>query len=173
MDCDTISTGDDGRHPVVARVTIVNFRGHILLDTYVQPKAEVTDYRTVDHGITAAHLENAPDFETVQQEVAALLKDRVLVGHELGRQLKLFQHSHPPQLRRDTSSYRDIVALVPGETRPTLKQLAATLFGITINKKQNSTAEAATMAMLLFRKFKKQWESFEGRKKTLSTKKSK
>ena len=38
------------------RVSLVNFRGTVVLDTYVCPTMPVTDYRTATTGIEAAHL---------------------------------------------------------------------------------------------------------------------
>ena len=47
------------------------------------------DYRTAVSGILPKHLKRALPFSTVQREVAALLKGRVLVGHAVHNDLKV------------------------------------------------------------------------------------
>lgn len=44
------------RYSVSRRVSLVNYRGTAVLDVYVQPTMEVTDYRTSTTGIEAKHL---------------------------------------------------------------------------------------------------------------------
>ena len=39
-----------------SRVSIVNFRGNVILDTFVAPTMQVSDYRTTTTGIEACHL---------------------------------------------------------------------------------------------------------------------
>lgn len=92
---------------IIRRVAIVDYRGQTLLDTYVQPTMQVSDYRTSTTGIEAAHLEpstciqvpyswrssltsfnlfrtaNARRFTDVQNQVANLIKTKILVGHAL------------------------------------------------------------------------------------------
>ncbi len=41
---------------VFRRVSLVGYRGNILLDVYVRPTMPVTDYRTAATGIEAGHL---------------------------------------------------------------------------------------------------------------------
>jgi RNA exonuclease 4 len=42
----------------LARVTIVDFNGAVLLDTFVSPTLPVVDYRTRVHGIQKSDLDN-------------------------------------------------------------------------------------------------------------------
>lgn len=41
---------------ISSRVSIVNFRGNVILDTFVAPTMQVSDYRTSTTGIEACHL---------------------------------------------------------------------------------------------------------------------
>ena len=41
----------DGTKEALARVSIVNFNGHVIYDKYVQPEGRVTQYRTWVSGI--------------------------------------------------------------------------------------------------------------------------
>jgi DNA polymerase III epsilon subunit-like protein len=75
----------------VARVSIVNYHGHVLLDTFVQPKETVADFRTWISGIREEDLVGAPDFESVQKQVSDLVEGRILVGHAIDNDLKVSQ----------------------------------------------------------------------------------
>lgn len=41
---------------VSSRVSVVDFRGNVILDTFVAPTMQVSDYRTTTTGIEACHL---------------------------------------------------------------------------------------------------------------------
>ena len=56
MDCKLVGGGEGGLNDIVARVTIVNHDGILLLDRYVKPGETVTNYRTATTGITASDL---------------------------------------------------------------------------------------------------------------------
>ena len=50
IDCEMV--GVNKTEDSLARVSIVNYNGHILYDKYVRPEGTVTDYRTWVSGIT-------------------------------------------------------------------------------------------------------------------------
>ena len=52
IDCEMVGVGPGGIRSALARVSIVNFHGHVILDTFVKPIEAVTDYRTSVSGIT-------------------------------------------------------------------------------------------------------------------------
>jgi RNA exonuclease 4 len=45
IDCEMVGVGQDGKKSILARVSIVNYFGDILYDTFVAPRKAVTDYR--------------------------------------------------------------------------------------------------------------------------------
>ena len=53
MDCEMVGMGHKGSISMLGRVALVNHQGHVLLDTMVEPLAEVTDYRTKYSGLKA------------------------------------------------------------------------------------------------------------------------
>ncbi|KAI9260786.1 hypothetical protein BY458DRAFT_439940 [Sporodiniella umbellata] len=57
IDCEMVGVGPGGVDSALARVSIVNFNGAVLLDVYVKPLEKVTDYRTHVSGIQREHLE--------------------------------------------------------------------------------------------------------------------
>jgi len=59
MDCEMVGVGE-GEHEssALARVSIVNFHGHCVLDCFVQPKEKVTDWRTWVSGVSPKDMVN-------------------------------------------------------------------------------------------------------------------
>lgn len=53
-----VGVGPGGIDSALARVSIVNFTGAVLLDAYVKTMERVTDYRTHVSGIERKHLES-------------------------------------------------------------------------------------------------------------------
>ena len=69
---------------------MVNSDGSVLMDEYVQPQEAVTDYRTAVSGILPSHLkEGAISMQEAQQQVANVLKGRILVGHSVHHDLQV------------------------------------------------------------------------------------
>lgn len=58
-------------------------------DKHVTPNERVTDFRTFVSGVKANHLKGGLRLRQCQEEVAVILKDRVLVGHALHNDLKV------------------------------------------------------------------------------------
>ncbi|KAJ2060399.1 3'-5' exonuclease [Coemansia sp. S146] len=157
IDCEMVGAGLKGSRSMLARVSIVNYYGHVILDTYVKPLEPVTDYRTWVSGIRKADLAHGRAFKVVQEEVADLVKDRVLVGHAIKNDLAALMISHPPLLIRDTSRYPEFKKLNKGAA-PALRKLAASLLSITIQEGEHSSVTDAKTTMLLYRKVKDEWE---------------
>ena len=62
MDCEMVGVGQGGKDSVLARVSIVNLYGRCIYDKYVQPKEQVTDFRTQFSGIRPENLKNGRIF---------------------------------------------------------------------------------------------------------------
>jgi RNA exonuclease 4 len=84
-----VGLGPLGSESALARVSLVNYHGHTLLDTFVQPQERVTDYRTWVSGIREEDILSAPQFEVVQKQVAELVEGRVLIGHAISNDTKV------------------------------------------------------------------------------------
>lgn len=74
MDCEMVGVGLNGQDDMLARVSIVNKRGEVLLDKFVKPQEAVTDYRTSVSGIRPHDIVNGEDFKSVQEEVVQMLQ---------------------------------------------------------------------------------------------------
>ena len=103
IDCEMVGVSHqkngDGHHlkdgrlkDALARVSVVNSLGEVLLDRYCLPKEEIIDYRTQFSGIRMEDLEGASDFETVQAEVLrCLYKCTTIVGHSIENDFKVLK----------------------------------------------------------------------------------
>lgn len=154
-----VGVGPKGSESVLARVSIVNWHGYTLLDRFVKPKEQVTDYRTFVSGIRAKDLRGAPSFDAVQLEVAEMIKGRVLVGHAIQNDLKAILLDHPRRMIRDTATFQPLRDLAQTKF-PGLRKLATIVLGIDIQKKgqEHSSVEDARTTMAIFRTQKEAWE---------------
>ncbi|KAH7354953.1 ribonuclease H-like domain-containing protein [Rhexocercosporidium sp. MPI-PUGE-AT-0058] len=153
IDCEMVGVGEDGTQSVLARVSIVNFHGTQVYDSFVKPKEFVTDWRTHVSGVSPKNMTTARDFEVVQKEVAEILQDRVLIGHAIKNDLAAMMLGHPRKDIRDTSRYSGFRKYNNGRT-PSLRKLAKELLGVDIQGGEHSSIEDARATMLLFRRHK-------------------
>ncbi|KAL2070480.1 hypothetical protein VTL71DRAFT_13506 [Oculimacula yallundae] len=153
IDCEMVGVGEGGLQSVLARVSIVNFHGAQVYDSFVKPKEFVTDWRTYVSGVSPKNMTTARDFEVVQQEVAEILQDRVLIGHAIKNDLAAMMLGHPRKDIRDTSRYSGFRKYNGGRI-PSLKKLAKELLGVDIQGGEHSSIEDARATMLLFRRHK-------------------
>lgn len=157
MDCEFVGVGPEGSESALARVSLVNYYGHVVFDSFVKPQEKVTDWRTWVSGVSAKHMESAITFEEAQAVVAKLLDKKVLVGHAVHHDLESLFLSHPRLQLRDTSTYKPFRELSMGKT-PALKKLALHFLEVEIQKAEHSSVEDARATMLLFRTHRKQFE---------------
>ncbi|KAI9757579.1 MAG: 3'-5' exonuclease [Chaenotheca gracillima] len=158
MDCEMVGVGPDGEESALARVSIVNFHGEQVYDSFVQPKEYVTDWRTSVSGIAPKHMPDARSLEAVQKDVVNLLDGRILVGHAVHHDLEALFLSHPRGSLRDTSRHAPFRKLAGGRT-PGLRKLSKDLLGIDIQGGEHSSVEDARACMLLFRRNKDAFEA--------------
>ncbi|KAL8706016.1 MAG: hypothetical protein Q9201_000901 [Fulgogasparrea decipioides] len=158
IDCEMVGVGPATENEsVLARVSIVNYHGHQVYDSFVQTKEPVTDYRTFVSGITPKLLQEARTFETVQADVAGLLDGKILIGHSVKHDLEALLLGHPKRDIRDTSRHPAYRQIAGGKT-PGLKRLAKEVLGVDIQGGEHSSIEDARAAMLLFRREKEGFE---------------
>lgn len=155
LDCEMVGTGPPpASDNVLARVSIVNYHGEQIYDSYVQslPDVQVTDYRTFVSGIRPEHMrpDVARPFAEVQKEVAQLLDGKILVGHALKNDLDVLILSHPKRDIRDTARHAPFRKTSMGRA-PALRKLAKELLGMEIQGGEHSSVEDARATMLLFR----------------------
>ncbi|KAH8270567.1 hypothetical protein KR018_011668 [Drosophila ironensis] len=164
MDCEMVGVGYMGQYDMLARVSIVNSVGEVLLDKHVKPRRTVTDYRTRVSGIRPHDIANGEDFHLVQNEVVQLLQGRILVGHGLCHDLAVLDIRHPFEHIRDTSRYKPLCELVSAGRTPSLKSLAMAILGMEIQTGEHNSVEDARAAMNIYNRIADDWEKHLGRK---------
>ena len=158
IDCEMVGVGPTPNiDSALARVSVVNFHGEQLYDSFVLPKEAVTDFRTAVSGITPQLLRWARTLEVVQADIVKLLDGKILVGHAIRHDLDALMLGHPKRDIRDTSRYPPFRALAKGRT-PGLKRLAKEILGVEIQGGEHSSVEDARATMLLFRREKDGFE---------------
>ncbi|KAG8739104.1 3'-5' exonuclease [Ceratobasidium sp. 414] len=122
-----VGVGEDGKESSLARASVVDYHGRVVLDEFVQQRERVTDYRTQYSGVRPEDMINgerlsvivychilsdtsdkpAKSFGEIQARVAELLApaDRILVGHALSNDLAALLLTHPAFRTRDTQLY--------------------------------------------------------------------
>jgi len=157
IDCEMVGVGDDGSESSLARVSAVNFHGAVLLDEFVRQRERVVDYRTEVSGVREKDMIKALPFAEVQDRVANLLKDRVLVGHAVFNDLKALLLSHPRNAIRDTQQCAGRHKLM--KTRyPALRKLVQQELETTIQSGEHSSVTDARATMALYRLHRKEWD---------------
>ena len=158
IDCEMVGVGPNpADESALARVSVVNYHGVQLYDSFVLPKEAVTDYRTAVSGITPLLLRSARTFEEVQRDVAKLMDGRIVIGHSIQHDLNALMLGHPRREQRDTSRYQPFRQFAAGRT-PSLKKLAEMVLGVQVQRGEHSSVEDARVAMWLYRREKAGFE---------------
>jgi RNA exonuclease 4 len=159
LDCEMVGYGPTpDKDSQLARVSLVDYHGHQLYDSFVKPEVPITDYRTHITGITEETLKSARPFKEVKEDVATLLSGRIVVAHAIKNDLDVLMLSHPKRDIRDTSRHPAFRALSAGKA-PSLRKLAKELLGLEIQTGAHSSVEDARTCMLLFKQEKMAFES--------------
>ncbi|EGE84806.1 3'-5' exonuclease [Blastomyces dermatitidis] len=164
IDCEMVGVGPNpDRDSALARVSIVNYNGEQVYDSFVRPKEAVTDWRTHISGVSEKHMADAREFEVVQKDVAGILDGCILIGHAVRNDLDALLLSHPKRDIRDTSKHPPYRRIAGGSS-PRLKILASELLGLEIQGAAHSSVEDAQATMLLFRRDKEAFEREHAKK---------
>jgi RNA exonuclease 4 len=158
MDCEMVGVGSGGLTSVLARVSLVNFNGAVILDEYVLPQEAVVDYRTAVSGITPKLLkENGVPFKEVQQKVADIIKDKIIIGHALKNDFNALMLDHPRRLIRDTARYKPLKNQKTKGAQ-SLKMLSKLILNKEIQSAEHSSVEDAVSALNIYKMHKHEWE---------------
>lgn len=162
LDCEMVGVGPDGRTDALARVSVVNYAGDVLYDTFVKPGEAVVDYRTRWSGVRAEDVSDdssAVDLYKAQEIVGGLLKGRIVVGHAIKNDFRVLKIAHPWNQIRDTSEFYKRLWKRHRRNRPALRMLVAQVLGVdTFQKSEHDSCEDARAALALYKKNAKEWE---------------
>mmetsp|Transcript_19024 Transcript_19024/g.47093 ORF Transcript_19024/g.47093 Transcript_19024/m.47093 type:complete len:352 (-) Transcript_19024:105-1160(-) len=163
LDCEMVGIGTDGKKSALARVSLVDWDGNEVLDSFVKVPIRVTDFRTHVSGVEPKHIkdQNAMDVEKCRDLVASLLKDKILVGHALSNDLKALMLTHHKSKIRDTAKYRPFQRYSNGKWRARkLRDLVKeNLKGKEgFQEREHDSVQDARATMELFHLERSQWE---------------
>ena len=164
MDCEFVGVGEGGNEHMLARCSLVNGHGEILYDKFVRPTEKVVDFRTCVSGIRYGDVNgpHAVDFKDCQADIAALLKNKTLVGHSVMHDLKVLMLSHPWTSIRDTAKCK---LLCPQRPRP-LRALVKERLDKVIQEGEHSSVEDARAVLQVYKSVHKEWERHLRQKKS-------
>ena len=165
LDAEMVGVGEGGKRSALARIVIVGFDERICYSAFVRPPETVTDWRTAVSGVRPEHMAHALPLRRVQAEVAALLRDRTIIGHGLHNDLKALMLEHPRLNIRDTATYPAYRKQLVQGTRPRrLQALALEFLGWHIQGAEHSPAEDAVAALRLYKLRMSDWERALGKR---------
>ena len=163
LDCEMVGVGANSSRSSLARVVLVDWRGHRLFDQYITQSEPVTDYRTFVSGITEQDLQKATmPLHICRLRVSKLLFGQILVGHGLENDLRALGIDHPWWMIRDTACYEQFMSTRNNMFLPRkLKDLVYERLGKQIQEigKPHSPYEDARWAMNLYKTVRSDWES--------------
>ena len=166
LDCEMVGIGTDGKQSALARVSLTDWHGEVVLDTFVQVPSKVTDFRTFVSGVKPKDISTRTAMDVVEcrKRVAELLRDKILVGHALKNDLHALLLNHPKHNIRDTAKYRPFQRASGrngGKWRPRkLKDLVKEHLDRTIQVagESHDSTEDARATMDLFKRVRTSWE---------------
>lgn len=158
MDCEFVGVGPDGKDSALARISITNFFGHVIMDEFVKPRETVTDWRTWVSGVKPENMKNAITFSEAQKRCAEILEGRILVGHAIKHDLEALLLSHPKSMIRDTARHLPFRKAYAMGKAPSLKKLSKEILKVNIQEGQHSSVEDARITMLIYKSDKKEFE---------------
>ncbi|CAH0727593.1 unnamed protein product, partial [Brenthis ino] len=154
IDCEMV---ESNRKSILARVSIVDQNGSVVLDEYVKPTGPVTDYREFVSGIKKRQLENGSDFYRVKDRVSSLIHGCILIGHSLKVDLDVLGLTHTERNQRDLANYEPFTRANYGQP-VALKTLALKHLGRVIQDGEHDSVQDAKACMEIYKKFANDWE---------------
>lgn len=158
IDCEFVGVGSEGKDHALARISLTNYFGHIVLDKFVKPRERVVDWRTEISGVKPNDMKNAITFNEAQKQCSEILKGRILVGHAVKHDLDALLLSHPKAMIRDTARHLPFRQKYSGGKSPSLKKLTKEVLKINIQSGHHSSVEDARATMLLYKSDKAEFE---------------
>lgn len=164
LDCEMVGVGPDGSRSALARVSLVDYKGQVLLDTFVKVYEKVTDYRTDVSGIKPEDLESPEAMcpSKLFPLVYQLLQNKILIGHGLENDLKLLGIPVDLLKIRDTAWYPPFMRMQYAESGilcpRKLRDLSKEYLGVDIQGKQHDSVTDARAALGLFKLVEGEWE---------------
>ena len=153
LDCEMVGVAPKDRS-ALARCSIVDCRGQIVYDRYIRPKGEIVNFRTKYSGIRPYHMVGAVPMHSALSEIHTILKNTIIVGHDLAGDFSALQYKHPQQFIYDTSNCKRLRLMsdLPVNQKASLKKLSYFLLNrsIQVGRRGHDSVEDARATMDLY-----------------------
>ncbi|QRW27214.1 RNA exonuclease 1 [Rhizoctonia solani] len=151
-----VGIGAGGSVPMLARVSFIDYRGHVVYDKFVIPSqpGKFNPNVRVSHQTNPQHFSgpDAVSFSDAQAMAAHLLRGRIVVGHSLWLDLQVLGVSHPACDTRDVGLYLPFRSALKTPNQVIgLQTLVWQLMRRKIQEAHHNPVENARAAMDLFR----------------------
>ncbi|KAJ3868402.1 hypothetical protein EV359DRAFT_32338, partial [Lentinula novae-zelandiae] len=139
--------------------SVVDYRGSILIDTFVRPTHYVQSMRFLETNIQLTDVANAPPFDEVRNRVASLIQNKIIVGHSIWMFLSIMGLSHPALETRDLALFRPFRRKLYSSKIADLPTLVHVYMGRKIGFGVEDSLETARACVDLFRSCEVQFEN--------------
>lgn len=153
--------GPNNKH-ILAKVSIIDFYGKVILDTFVSPEfIEVRNYRFEQSGIKQQDLIGAPSFSAVQKRVHEIIIDKIVVGHNLRFDFCILGITSRIKFMRDIGTNGFILKVYGNENKQqvSLKSLTKLILQRDIQVDCINSIENATAAMDIYKYYQMEIEN--------------
>ncbi|KAL4231790.1 hypothetical protein ACF0H5_009366 [Mactra antiquata] len=160
LDCEFVGVLND--QSALGRCSIVDYDGNVICDIYARPLQIITSYRTRWSGITKQDMKKAIPLESALSQISDVLKDKIVVGHDLKNDFHVLGFKHPHKLIRDTSKSLQLKTLMccHGKQSLSLRNCASKLLGRSIQTESHCSIIDARAALDLYKLVRDDWEEF-------------
>jgi len=153
LDCEMVIV--DRTNLELARCSIVNYYGNVLLDTYIKPVGRITNYVPWITGITYVTIKHCKSYVYYEKQIKDLLDGRIIVGHSLHNDFKALSYKPHESKIRDLTKFKPLNGCT---SIWSLKKMMGQYLHGSIQKGTHDSVEDARAAMALYRKFESDWE---------------
>lgn len=153
LDCEMVEV--DHTSDALARISIVNYNGHILLDTFVKPKGTITNYRSWVSGVYPHSMKTAIPYDEVREKAIEIMKDKVIVGHSLKHDFKVLNWEPMQHNVRDLITFKRFQD--EGKHPKSLKKLTLEFLEKHIQTAAHSSVVDARAALGCYRVVENSW----------------
>ncbi|MCL7034561.1 hypothetical protein MKW94_002303 [Papaver nudicaule] len=169
LGCKMVGGGSDGSLDLCARVCLIDEDNRVVLQAYVKPLLQVTNYRYETTGVRPEYLRDskAMQLRDVQKVIQDFLcngepvwkirsnggKARILVGHGLDHVLGCVGMEYPSNMIRDTAKYPPLMKT--SKLSNSLKYLTQAYLGYDIHTGVQDPFEDCVAVMRLYKRMRK------------------
>jgi len=162
IDCKVLEV--EGNKSSIGKICIANQFGNIIYEKVVIPMETIVDYRTKFTGLTKDIInKQGVKFLEVQKEVEKILRDKIIIGHDLNEDLRVLKLSFKRKQLRDALHFSKFFNPQTKE-QDSLKNISKRELQFSPDKWDVDGVRDATLCMILYLKCKKEWEQFVAQK---------